>query len=73
MAKKMPRKSTQSSRQAPLGVWSPENLGQALEMGTTEEKIALLSKIGILTKDGRLARRYTSWGKVISRTADQNP
>jgi hypothetical protein len=53
--KKGKRSKRQPSRQAPVGTWSPENLQQALGEGTTDEKVAMLTELGILAQDGQLA------------------
>jgi hypothetical protein len=34
---------------------------------SVEEDIALLKQAGILTKSGKLAKLYTSWGDKVSR------
>lgn len=56
------------STQAPPGVWTPAALKAALVKGTTEEKVALLKKIGILDEAGELAERYKSWGEAEKAT-----
>lgn len=68
--KKGKRSKRQPSRQAPVGTWSPENLQQALGEGTTDEKVAMLTELGILAQDGQLAPRYKNWGDVVSRTEE---
>lgn len=65
------KKAAKPARQAPPGVWSPYDLMRALSEGSTEEKIALLTEVGIVTEDGQLSPRYKSWGDVVSRTADE--
>ena len=70
--KKEKASERQPSRQAPVGTWSPENLKQALSAGTTDEKVAMLTELGILTQDGKLAPRYKNWGDdVVSRTEEE--
>lgn len=35
---------------------------------STQQKRALLIEIGLITPEGELTRRYTNWGKALSRT-----
>jgi len=42
----------------------------ALAHGTTEEKLALLKRVGILDDSGKLAAKYKSWGSIVTRTAE---
>jgi hypothetical protein len=57
----------------PIDAWTPADLVAAIKAGTWADKIASMKRAGILTKDGKLSRKYTSWGKKVSRTptADQ--
>ncbi len=57
--------------QAPEGVWTPDELMSALTSGTVAEKVALLSKFGILDKKGNLAKIYRTWGNKPSRTPEE--
>jgi hypothetical protein len=52
--------------------WTVEALTRALTATSVEEDIALLKRAGILTKEGKLAKRYTSWGDKVSRTPEIN-
>jgi hypothetical protein len=52
--------------------WTLEALIQAVNATTIDEDVALLKRAGILTKSGKLARRYTSWGDKVSRTPEIN-
>lgn len=52
--------------------WTVDALTQALKETSVDEDIALLKRAGILTKSGKLARRYTSWGDKVSRTPEIN-
>jgi hypothetical protein len=51
-------------------VWTVDALTQALNATSVDEDIALLKRAGILTKGGKLAKRYTSWGDKVSRTPE---
>lgn len=42
----------------------------ALRSGTMEEKIEVLKEAGIVDANGKLARRYRSWGTKVTRTPD---
>ncbi|WP_437491955.1 hypothetical protein WME75_16675 [Sorangium sp. So ce1014] len=52
--------------------WTVEALTQALNATSVDEDIALLKRAGILTRGGKLAKRYTSWGDKVSRTPEIN-
>jgi hypothetical protein len=65
MGKRAPRRV---GRQAAPGVWAPQDLLDAIARPSTEEKIKLLREVGILDATGKLARKYRSWGKRVSRT-----
>ena len=56
--------------QAPPGTWTPADLVAAVKRGTLDEKVALLSKFGILDENGELAKKYQSWGSKPSRTPE---
>jgi hypothetical protein len=50
--------------------WSPKRLRKAVAAGTNAEKVALLKDIGVLRKDGTLAKRASSWGNRPTRTPE---
>jgi hypothetical protein len=50
--------------------WTPERLRKAVTAGTMAAKVDLLKRIGILEKDGTLAKRTTNWGKGPTRTPE---
>ncbi|WP_437737385.1 hypothetical protein [Sorangium sp. So ce1335] len=52
--------------------WTVEALTRALTATSVDEDIALLKRAGILTKAGKLAKLYTSWGDKVSRTPEIN-
>ena len=52
----------------PLSEWTHEAFRKAITAGTLEEKIATLKRIGILTKSGKLSKKYTDWGDKVTRT-----
>jgi hypothetical protein len=52
--------------------WTVDALTRALKATSVDEDIALLKHAGILTKGGKLAKRYTSWGDKVSRTPEIN-
>jgi hypothetical protein len=40
----------------------------AIKEGNIEDKIQTLIDIGVLTRDRKLAQKYKTWGKAVSRT-----
>jgi hypothetical protein len=52
--------------------WTVDALTLAINATSVDEDIALLKQAGILTKGGKLAKRYTSWGDKVSRTPEIN-
>ncbi len=52
--------------------WTVDALTQAINATSVDEDIALLKRAGILTKGGKLAKRYKSWGNKVSRTPEIN-
>ena len=63
-----PRPSRDSLR--PPNEWTHEAFRKAISAGTLEENIATLKRIGILTKSGKLSKKYTDWGDKVTRTPD---
>jgi len=53
---------------ATSGAWTVDELIQAINATSIDEGIAILKRAGILTRDGKLAKLYTSWGDKVSRT-----
>jgi hypothetical protein len=77
--KKAPSPAAASTQPGPAAAppstgpeWTVEALTQALQATTVDEDIALLKRAGILTKAGKLAKLYTSWGDKVSRTPEIN-
>jgi hypothetical protein len=50
--------------------WSVPAIIKALRAGRTGDRLAALKRSGIITKSGKLAAKYRSWGKKVSRTPD---
>lgn len=50
--------------------WTPDRLKQAIRSGSSEQDIAILKKIGLLTPDGKLSKAAQSWGGKASRTPE---
>ena len=50
--------------------WTPARLRKAVTAGTTAEKVALLKRIGVLTKRGTVAKRLLNWGDKPTRTPE---
>lgn len=50
--------------------WTVDALTRALNATSVDEDVALLKRAGILTKGGKLAKRYTNWGDKVSRTPE---
>jgi hypothetical protein len=48
--------------------WTPALLEQAVRAGTTQEKVAVLKRIGLLTADGKPKKSAQAWGDKPSRT-----
>jgi hypothetical protein len=48
---------------APPQVWSPDALKAALKIAHGGDRIAAMKASGVLTKRGKLSKRYRSWGK----------
>jgi len=46
--------------------WTPARLERAIRAGTTQQKIAVLKRIGLLTANGK--PRKQAWGDRPSRT-----
>lgn len=68
--KRRTRRAPQPGPQAPPEVWTPAELLAAVRRGTIEENIELLYQIGILDKNGELARKYRSWGNKVTRAPE---
>jgi hypothetical protein len=68
MAKARKRLKRRIGRQAPPGAWTPQELLDAINRPSREEKVKMLREIGILDARGKLARKYRSWGTRVSRT-----
>ena len=68
MAKKRKRAPKNVGRQAPAEVWTPQELLDALRKPSLAEKIKMLRTSGILDSRGKLAKKYRSPGKRVSRT-----
>jgi hypothetical protein len=50
--------------------WTPNRLKQAIRSGSSEQDIAILKRIGLLTADGKLNKAAQSWGGKPSRTPE---
>jgi hypothetical protein len=50
--------------------WTPRRLRKAVAAGTNAEKVALLKEIGVLEKDGTVAKRTRNWGAGPTRTPE---
>ncbi|HEV7299733.1 MAG TPA: hypothetical protein VGN72_10240 [Tepidisphaeraceae bacterium] len=48
---------------APLRTWSPAALKAALKVAHAGDRTAAMKASGVLTKSGKLSKRYRSWGK----------
>lgn len=48
--------------------WTPQRLLEAVTAGDTDNKLALLRKIGLLDEQNHLTARSKSWGADVSRT-----
>jgi len=48
--------------------WTPQMLKQAIRAGTSEQDLAILKRIGVLTAEGKLNKAAQSWGAKPSRT-----
>jgi hypothetical protein len=68
MAKTSKRTLKRVGRQAAPGVWAPQDLLDAIARPSTEEKVKMLRDAGILDANGKLAKKYRSWGSRVSRT-----
>jgi hypothetical protein len=68
MAKTSKRAKWPIGRQAAPGVWSPQELLDAIARPSREEKLEMLREVGILDATGKLASKYRSWGTRVSRT-----
>lgn len=69
MATKSDPSRTMVGRQAPGGLWSPQDALSAVESGTVDEDVAILKRAGILQEDGKVSQRYKRWGKNESRAS----
>ena len=58
------------AKTAEVKEWTPKRLRKAVAAGTNAEKVALLKEIGILKKDGTLAKRTRNWGDRPTRTPE---
>jgi hypothetical protein len=68
MAKTSSKGRSRVGRQAAPDAWSPDDLVEAIRLPSLERKIELLREVGILDARGKLASKYRSWGKRVSRT-----
>jgi hypothetical protein len=68
MAKTRKRAPTRIGPQAPPGVWTPQELRDAIKKPSLAEKVKMLREAGILDSRGKLAKKYRSWGNRVSRT-----
>lgn len=59
---------SKATRQASPRAWSPRELITAIQVGGTADDVAILKRVGIVDKSGKLARKYKSWGTKVSRT-----
>jgi hypothetical protein len=50
--------------------WTPKRLRQAVAAGTNAEKVPLLKEIGVLRRDGTLARGSWNWAMGPTRTPE---
>lgn len=66
-----PKPDVAASSTKPLE-WSTDALTRALNATSPAEDVELLKRAGILTKGGKLAKRYKSWGDKVSRTPEIN-
>ena len=75
-ARKKPASNPKLASPAPAPVtrkpeeWTLEAMIAVLQAPSLEEDIALLKRAGILTKKGKLAKLYTTWGDKVSRTPE---
>ena len=70
-AKKAPRRRPVTpGRQAARTAWSPGQLLAAIKKPTMKRRLEILHEVGILDKNGKLARKYRSWGNRVSRTPE---
>lgn len=69
MAKKAPEQATAVG--AAAEDWSVAHLVKVLRSSRSKDRagaIRLLKQQGILSRDGKLAKRYRTWGKRITHT-----
>ena len=67
--KRVPKASRPMETRRP-DEWTAEELIAVLNASSVEEDIESLKRAGILTKEGKVARLYLSWGNKASRTPE---
>lgn len=67
-ARKVPM--TKAAPGAQPGDKTVEELIRVLNASSVAEDIESLKRAGILTKDGKVAKLYLSWGNKVSRTPE---
>jgi hypothetical protein len=68
MAKTSKRGKRRIGRQGALEALTPQDMLDAISRPSPEEKQKLLREGGFIDANGKLAQRYRSWGKRVSRT-----
>lgn len=63
-------KTKKKMRRAAKTTWSANALLKALDKASKGNAVAALKRRGILTKKGKLASKFRSWGNKASRTPD---
>jgi hypothetical protein len=48
--------------------WAPKTLVAALKKARTGNRVVALKRSGILDQAGKLAKKYTHWGKKVTHT-----
>lgn len=71
MAEKKDDRKSQTEAAAPRD-WTPAAIVSALKKARKGDRVAALKRSGILTKEGRLAKRFRIWGTKVSRTPQAN-
>ena len=67
--KRLP-KASRPTETRKSGEWTAEELIAVLNASSVEEDIESLKRAGILTKEGKVAKLYLSWGNKVSRTPE---
>lgn len=58
-----------SLKNNPLGdTWTPGNLLSALRRAHKADRVDAMKASGVLTRHGKLSKRYRSWGKRVAVT-----